>query len=88
MLGVSIADSGADFGSLPELKNDQIKQKKCNSVVRDMKGLIGVRLDRNLEPISIDGEAEEITSYSKEDFLSGRIKWKEIVTPEDFAHYR
>ena len=79
MLGVRIADSE----KLSDLKQDQVNQKDQNSLVNNIKGLIGFRLDKDLVPISIEGEVKEITGYSKEDFLSDRVKWEEIVVPED-----
>jgi PAS domain S-box-containing protein len=79
MLGVKIADPG----NVPQLERDRIKQKDYNSLVHNIKGLISFRFDRNLAPIFVDGEVEKITGYVKEDFLSGKIKWAEIVMPED-----
>jgi two-component system, sensor histidine kinase PdtaS len=34
-------------------------------------------------PILIDGDIEGITGYGKEDFLSGKVKWIEMIIPED-----
>ncbi len=31
----------------------------------------------------MDGAVEEITAYNREDFISGKMKWTEIVVPED-----
>ena len=51
--------------------------------MHNIKGLIGFRLDRNFSPLFIEGKIEEITGYSKEDLLSGKVRWEEIVVPED-----
>lgn len=81
-LGIKIADSG----SIQELEEERIKRngygpqkdyslrKDYNSLVHNIKGLIGFRINSDLEPLSIDGEFEEITGYNKEDFLSGEVK--------------
>lgn len=84
MLGVKIADPG----NVPVVENERIKQKNYNPLVGDMKGFIGLRLNRNFEPLFIEGEIEEITGYDREDFLSGRVKWGEIIAPEDMPSIR
>lgn len=84
MLGVKIADPG----NVPIVENERIEQKNYNPLVGDMKGFIGLRLNRNFEPLFIEGEIEEITGYDREDFLSGRVKWKEIIAPEDMPSIR
>lgn len=71
-----------DFGNIPEVREEQIKQENCNPLVDNMKGFIGFRLDRNFGPLFIEGEIEELTGYSKEDLLSGRAKCAEIIVPE------
>ncbi|XMB91047.1 MASE3 domain-containing protein [Methanosarcina hadiensis] len=84
MLGVKIADPGR----VPVMENERIGQKNYNPLVGDMKGFIGLRLNRNFEPLFIEGEIEEITGYDREDFLSGRVKWAEIIEPEDMPSIR
>jgi PAS domain S-box-containing protein len=59
------------------------KEKDRQSLAQNIHGLIGLKLDENFEPVSMDGAVEEITGYSREDFLSRKIKWTEIVMPED-----
>ena len=59
------------------------KEKDRQSLVQNIHGLIGLKLDENFEPVSMDGAVEEITGYSREDFLSRKVKWTEIVMPED-----
>jgi PAS domain S-box-containing protein len=75
------------------LKENQFERNSCvekvsideedyHSFVQNIEGLIGFRLDENLEPVLMDGAVEEITGYGKEDFLSHRVKWTELVMPE------
>jgi len=59
-----------------------IDEKDYHSFVQNIEGLLGFRLDENLEPVLMDGAVEEITGYSKEEFLSHRVKWVELVLPE------
>ena len=59
------------------------KEKDRQSLAQNIHGLIGLKLDENFEPVSMDGAVEEITGYSREDFLSRKVKWTEIVMPED-----
>jgi PAS domain-containing protein len=40
------------------------------------------QLDEDYVPKLIEGPIEEITGYSKEDFLSGKAKWADIIIPE------
>jgi len=35
-----------------------------------------------------DDKAEELTGYSREDFNSGRVKWSDLILPEDAAESR
>ncbi|WP_394326010.1 PAS domain-containing protein [Methanosarcina horonobensis] len=46
---------------------------------------IGTQLDGNFVPVFLHGAVEELTGYTKEDFLSGKVRWSEIVVPEDRA---
>ena len=50
-------------------------------------GGILFQLDRDLSLIFMEGAVQEITGYSKEDFLFGNLKWDEIVVPEDMSIY-
>ena len=62
----------------------RLKKEKYNqSLAQNIHGLVGLKLDENFELVSMDGAVEEITGYSKEDFLSRKVKWSEIITPED-----
>lgn len=71
------------FESEPSIGNPQENEKTYSSLIKNIEGLIGFRFDENTGTIFMDGAVEEITGYSKEDFLSHRVKWAEIVVPED-----
>ena len=64
------------------LEKLQKKEEGYLSFMQNFQG-VGFQLDRNLAPIFMHGAVEEITGYGKEDFLSGKLKWAEIVIPED-----
>jgi len=66
----------------PCLEKVPIDEKDYHSFVQNIEGLIGFRLDENLKPVLMEGAVEEITGYSKEDFLSHKVKWVELVLPE------
>ena len=67
----------------PSVAGFQIKENDRKPLVQNFHGLIELNLDQNFEPVSINGAIEEITGYSKDDFLSHKVKWREIVAPED-----
>jgi hypothetical protein len=46
-----------------------INEKDRRPLVQNFHGLIELNLDKNFEPVSINGAVEEITGYSKGDFL-------------------
>ena len=64
------------------LENLQKNEEGYLSFMQNFQG-IGFQLDRNLAPIFMHGAVEEITGYEKEAFLSGKLKWEELVIPED-----
>ncbi|MCC4770204.1 PAS domain-containing protein [Methanosarcina sp. DH2] len=70
------------FEREPEVEKVPIYEKEYYSFVQNIEGLIGFRLYENLEPVLMDGSIEEVTGYSKEDFLSHKVKWTELVMPE------
>ena len=79
MLGVKRDEPESE----PAVTGFQIKEKDRRSLVQNFHGLVELNLDQNFEPVSINGAVEEITGYSKDDFLYHRVKWREIVVPED-----
>ena len=44
---------------------------------------IKFQLDENFKLKSLSGPVEEMTGYRKEDILSGKMDWMEMITPED-----
>ncbi len=64
-------------------KNFHSKEKDSKLLEQNIEGLIGLRIDENFVPVFIDGDIEGITGYRKEDFLSGKVKWIEMIVPED-----
>jgi PAS domain S-box-containing protein len=79
MLGVKRSEPDSE----PTLTGFQINEKDNRSVTQNFHGLIELILDKSFEPVSINGAVEEITGYDKEDFLSHKVKWRDIVVPED-----
>ncbi len=64
-------------------KNYYLKEKNSNLLQQNIKGLIGLRINENFAPVSVDGDIEGVTGYSKEDFFSDKVKWVDIIIPED-----
>ncbi|MCQ1535309.1 PAS domain S-box protein [Methanosarcina sp. KYL-1] len=79
MLGVEKCTPAGE----PATEDLQTKAEHYSSLVQNIQGLIGFRLDEKGVPTFFDGAVEEITGYSKKDFISGKVKWTEIVAPED-----
>lgn len=61
----------------------QDETKHFKSLVQDIQGIIYFRLNEKRVPLFMDGAVEEITAYNREDFISGKINWTEIIVPED-----
>ncbi|MGB9929190.1 MAG: histidine kinase dimerization/phosphoacceptor domain -containing protein [Methanosarcina sp.] len=53
-----------------------------DSFMQNLQG-IGFQFDRNCSLIFMHGAVEEITGYKKEEILSGKIDWINIIKPED-----
>lgn len=65
------------------IKNTYEEENDCRLLIQNIEGFIGFRADEKFIPVFIDGAVESITGYSKEDFLSCRIKWLEMAIAED-----
>jgi PAS domain S-box-containing protein len=61
-----------------------LKENDYYVLVQNIEGLIGFRIDENSLILFISGAVENVTGYKKEEFLSGKVKWKELVFPEDW----
>jgi PAS domain S-box-containing protein len=64
-----------------ETKNSQRNEEDYYSFMQNFNGIL-FQLDKDFLPILIEGPVEEITGYSKEDFLSGKVKWADIIISE------
>lgn len=56
-------------------------EERVQSYLQNFRG-IGTQLDENFIPIFLHGAVAELTGYTKEVFLSGKLHWREIVEPE------
>jgi PAS domain S-box-containing protein len=59
----------------------QENERKYRSFIQNFHG-IAFQVDENFVPVFLHGAVEEITGYSEEEFMS-RIKWKDIIYPDD-----
>lgn len=64
-------------------KNCHSKEKNCHLPKQNILGLMEFKINENFVPIFMDGDIIGITSYNKEEFLSSKVKWMEIIVPED-----
>ena len=67
-----------------KLSSEKLKESEelYRSFLQNFKG-IAFKLDRGFIPIFLEGAVEEITGYTEEDFISGRINLPDIIDPED-----
>lgn len=63
-------------------KKLQESEERYRTFIQNFRG-IAYRLDLNFKPLFMGGNVEGITGYAPESFLSGKIKWKELIEPED-----
>jgi PAS domain S-box-containing protein len=62
----------------------QESERKYRSFVENFPG-IAYRADVEGIPVFFQGAVEEITGYTEEDFVSGRVPWMAICHPEDWS---
>ncbi|MDD4248673.1 MAG: PAS domain S-box protein, partial [Methanosarcina sp.] len=65
------------------IKNLEDGERKYRSFIHNFYG-IAFQLDENFVPVFLHGAVEEITGYSEEEFMS-RIKWEDIIHPDDLS---
>ena len=53
-----------------------------NSFMQNLQG-IGFQFNKNFKLIFLHGPVEAMTGYSRQDFLSGKVEWSEVIIPED-----
>lgn len=58
---------------------------KYKSFVQNFQG-IAYRLLQDKKLVFINGAVETITGYAEEEFRSGKIKWRDLILPEDIFH--
>jgi PAS domain-containing protein len=56
-------------------------EEDYRSFIQNFNGIL-FQLDKDFSPVLIEGSIEEITGYDKEDLLSGKVKWAELIIPE------
>ncbi|MCQ1535982.1 PAS domain S-box protein [Methanosarcina sp. KYL-1] len=61
-------------------------EERYRSFVQNFKG-IAFHLDKDGTPIFAGGDIEEITGYRAEEFISGNLKWEQIIEPEDLPRF-
>jgi PAS domain S-box-containing protein len=67
-----------------KLSSEKLKESEelYRSFLQNFKG-IAFKLDRDFNPIFVEGAVEEITGYKEEDFISGSVKLPDLIDPED-----
>ncbi|AKB75376.1 Sensory transduction histidine kinase [Methanosarcina lacustris Z-7289] len=67
-----------------KLSSEKLKESEelYRSFLQNFKG-IAFKVDRDFTPLFLEGALEEITGYTGEDFISGRINLPDIIYPED-----
>ena len=92
--GVCLTDhEGQPYGAIGVLKDItgtklaeiQLKEseRKYRSFIQNFHG-IAFQADKNFTPIFLHGAVEEITGYTEEELMS-RVKWKDIIHPDDLS---
>lgn len=57
-------------------------EERYRSFVENFRG-IAYRVTLDFKPIFVHGAVQEITGYTDEDFLAGRVTWAELIHPDD-----
>jgi len=67
-----------------KLSSEKLKESEelYRSFLQNFKG-ISFKMDRDFNPLFMEGAVEEITGYAEEDFITGRISLGELIDPED-----
>lgn len=53
-----------------------------SSYMQNLQG-IGFQFNKDFKLIFLHGPVKEMTGYTKQDFLSGKISWEDMIIPED-----
>jgi len=72
-----------------KLSHEQLEQseERYRTFIENFKG-IAYQSGLDFVPVFMHGALEEITGYSEEEFISGKIKWKQIIDPKDLGLLR
>ncbi|AKB50540.1 sensory transduction histidine kinase [Methanosarcina barkeri str. Wiesmoor] len=79
-----------DIGVMKDITGLKLASKKLKESEERyrffMKNYRGIAFQGNLDfkLILLEGSVEEITGYRREDFISGKVNWRQIVLPEDW----
>lgn len=80
------------LGIMKDITGRKLAQEKLEtseeiyrSFIQNFKG-IAFQLNEHFLPEFMHGLVEEITGYKEEEFLSGRILWKDQIYPEDLCY--
>jgi len=67
-----------------KLSSEKLKESEelYRSFLQNFKG-IAFKLDRDFTSLLLEGAVEDITGYTEEDFMSGRINLPDLIDPED-----
>ncbi|MDY0130122.1 MAG: MASE3 domain-containing protein [Methanosarcina vacuolata] len=68
--------------SAKEEDNPEDGLDSYSSYMQNLQG-IGFQFNKDFKLIFLYGPVEEMTGYPKQDFLSGKVAWQEIIIPED-----
>lgn len=68
--------------SAKEKDNPKDGPDSYSSYMQNLQG-IGFQFDKDFKLIFLHGPVEEMTGYPKQDFLSGKVDWQEIIISED-----
>lgn len=60
----------------------RVSERRYRSFIENFKG-IAYQGEMDFTPIFIHGALEEITGYREEEFLSGNMRWVQLIEPED-----
>jgi PAS domain S-box-containing protein len=68
------------------VENARVSEEQCKSFIKSLNG-IAFQLNNDYAIQSIRGAVEEITGYKGDEFVSGDMKWKQIIEPECMPLY-
>ncbi len=83
-LGVEVI--ARDITSQVESENAlKESEKRYRDFVKNLKGIAYKGEIKSSVPVFFHGSVKEITGYTEDELVKGRIKWKHIIHPDDFS---